>query len=305
MKKVHLALILSLVFIFTLSACSPKDMLGALNTASAEENSITSRPDALYSELARLAADPESVENSDLFDKEITFTVMVFSEPELFEFDEVDGGNQNYIWAGLSRDMDNAILINVDNIQDIPDPYEVISLTGTITGYVYSVEDNETVSVVDVAAASWTALTPSETPAGTQNIQIADTAYSDLKGTFTFKEAQLTADVFGAPTAIVYFEFANEGTEDWAPPVRRLDFYQGDELLNLTISDVDAAIDGSALDAFSAPDDTLVGKTNLYFLTMNGTEEFPLTADTPISACYYDDDFNLVSQVDIPLSPAV
>lgn len=295
MKKINLFKTISLLMLSVLLAsCSEVTSL-LDNNGSGTDN--------MYTELSSLASHAKDIDKSDLLDKKITFSALVISKPEMMEFDEEDGGSQKYVYAIIARNISSPFLINVSNVETNIEPNTIFTVTGTPVGIVYSVIDNKTVNILDIKAEKMEIKEAPDSQVSTGNITLTDTAYHDLTGTFEFKNGVLTTGSLNSSTALVYFDFTNNGKREWAPPVSRLLFYQNEHLLKTSIFSVNATLDPSALDGVAGPEATYPGKTNLYYIKLvSDTETAPVTADAPIYARYFDDDFNLAGESEIKLT---
>lgn len=301
LKKV-LSLSLCAALTLSLAACSLGDTLGGSGSMDS---------DKLYSELSSAADNPDSLRNNALLNKKITFTALVVSDPETFEFDAADGGDAEYVYAVISRNVDSEILLNVNKLEKKPAMYDLVSVTGTMVGSVSGVVDNKTQYVLDITVDSLEFVEASDTPQNTSNISMEESYPLNQKATFTFTGGGIAQDISHNNVALMYFNFANEGENDWDPklPLGRIDFYQGDTRLRITSSvaassSIKESLDPQALEAHgSQSEKTLPGKTNLYYFLLIADEDgVSVEEGTPITARFYDDDFNLVSEVEIPLS---
>lgn len=261
----------------------------------------SSESDKLYADLDTLISSPETLDSSlnDYLDEEITFTAVVLSDPEEWEFDEEDGGTQLYVWAAISRNDYDELLINIDSIPeaDYPADGDIIIVTGAIEGTIYSIEDGEQSDFIDFMASEITPIDPDFDPDTANKITVGR---GSPEGEISFVSAERTKDSFG-DVVLLYFEFTNTGDTSIAPATGEITFYQGDNLLTTSIHSVDAALDSSALDATMLPGKTAAGKTSLYYTVLTPDDSSQSITGEEIEAYRWDDEFNCTNMVFISI----
>lgn len=308
MKKIFV-LLLSTMLLLGVTGCKQIDDLVSsaldVTTEGVTGSTGSANTDKLYADLSYLISSPDGLEDSynDYLGKKITFTAMVLSEPEEWDFDEEDGGAQTYMWAAISRNANDEFLINVGDIPEASRPAngDIISLTGNIDGTIYTIYDNEKSDFIDFIASDITPKEPADEPDTTNKIPVSSW---NAKGDVSFVSAELTQDTFD-DVVLLYFEFTNTGDADAAPPIEKITFYQGDNRLSTSIHSVDAELNPSALNGTMMPEETIVGKTFLYYTVLkSGDSTMSITGD-PLEAYIWDDDFNCTNLVTISIGDAV
>ena len=254
---------------------------------------------AFYADLSSMINSPDRLYNSSSYDgyldKNITFTAMVLSEPEMLEFDEEDGGPRRYISAAIARNERNYMLVDVDDLEDIPLPGEIVEIQGQIKGYIYYVEDNQNVNKLDVKAGKMTVKEPEDNPDTGNQITFNE---NYAKGIIEFKEAVQQKDSFDKNITVLYFEFTNNETTDQTSPIDKVTFYQGDTYLRAVSSQVQSGVDPQAM-WHMVTNATKPGKTFLYYVVLRTEDnEQEMTSD-PVTAYFYDDDYNCLNEIEI------
>lgn len=286
-------------------------MLAVLTTGCQQVTSLTSGladgftdtiagsidPERLYYDLSSLINSPEDLENSignDYLGRRITFTAMAVTDPEVIEFDEDEGGNQTYILAVISRNIENGFYLNVEGIDEKPAAGDIIEITGVVEGYIYEVIDNENVKALDITAEKIAVKELEENPSLENNIKVTKFKNS---GSFQFRNAQLSENEI-----ILYYEFTNGGEEGTAPLIDKLEFMQGDAMLTRSSKSSAIEVDPQALEgSLFNIEKTLPGKTFLYYVVLRAEDhEIDLTTD-PIQIYQYDDEFNCLNEYELPV----
>ncbi|MFV0400279.1 MAG: hypothetical protein ACK5LX_06620 [Oscillospiraceae bacterium] len=307
MKKI-LVLLLSVMLLLGATGCDQINELvdSALdaNAGGTTGSTSSANTDKLYSDLSSLIGSPDGLERSynDYLDKKITFTAMILSEPEEWDFDEEDGGTQTYMLAAISRNDNSEFLINVEAIPEASRPADgdIVSVTGKIDGTIYTIYDNEKSDFIDFVASDITPKEPTGEPDTANKIPVTSW---NAEGDISFVSAELTQDVL-SDAILIYFEFTNTGSEDAAPPIGKITFYQGDTLLTTSIHSVKAELNPSALSSSMVPEKTVKGKTFLYYAALKPSNSSLSITGDPLEAYQWDDDFNCTNMVIIPIGDA-
>ncbi|MDR3209386.1 MAG: hypothetical protein LBT36_02015 [Oscillospiraceae bacterium] len=287
MKKL-ITLLVAAVLVFSVAGC--KQIEGALEDAGLVKGQLTG--EALYSELKALINNPER--DSDLTGQ-FTFTAMILSEPEETTFDDDD---EVFVLqeAWISRsDYDDYFLLDVTDIDELPETDEIVQITGSLDGFIYWTEDNEQVQVLNIKAAKVESYDPpaAEVNEGPKVVR----SEGSKPGVYTFLGAHFSENSFG-PVIVVYFDFENTGSSDVSPSLDGFYYYHGESEVDSTSFEPDES-DSSALAAAGAgiPDKTYAGKTARYYLTIETDPD--AFEDDPVYISMYNDDFQLTVDVAI------
>jgi len=270
-----------------------------LMDSATESISGTTIDGRFYSDLKLMMDSPERLYNNSTYssyiEKSIAFTALVLSEPEILDFDEEDGGPRQYISATIARNEDEVMLVDVNDLEEVPGIGEVVEIRGYVNGYIYYVVDNQSISKLDVKAQKITVKEPEDNP-DTGN-EISFNGYLE-NGTIVFRDAELTEDTFKQQVLLLYFDYTNTGDIDSLSPIERITFYQGDTYIARTGARAETELDSQAL-AHNAANLAKSGKTCLYYMVLAPEDkEQELTLD-PLTAYFYDDNYNCLSRVEI------
>lgn len=287
MKKRVLSIIMGALLLVGLTGCQKvSDMVGGTATGADTK---------MYQDISSIMGDPDKLDNStgkEYLQKDITFTAYILNDPEALE---LEGTTKQYISAVIARNSKDYMLINVDDLDEVPAAGSYATVSGSMNGYIYYTADNQNVKIVDLKAKKITAKETEDNPSTENKVSIDDGL---TKGSIVFKEAEFTKDNFGRDAVLLYFEYTNEDNRDEVPAINTITFRQGDTYLGSNSYRVEAEIDPGALDTL-ATNTTPQGKTSLYYTVLYPLDsEVTLTSDS-VTANYYDDDFNCLNEVEI------
>lgn len=269
-----------------------KEEMGAV----LEETKITD--EELYGELDRLLRNPDNADMTKLVD-EFTFTTIITSEPEEITFDD-DEQVYQYQTGIISRNLNDIFLLEVSELEEAIPVDTIVSVTGTIGGVVYDIQDNKKISVLEILAKNVKIVPESEIDTNTEGEVVLDSGYGP--GVYQFQGAHYTTDSFN-DVIVLYLDYTNTGSNDVAPSLSgNFRFVQGDQILGVTMFSLDE-VDPAALDAGSGiAEKTFAGKTFRYY--------YPLTANPeamgePIYIVRIDDHFNMIDDIMIPVEASL
>jgi len=287
MKKfLNLALVLALAMLTFASCSGSGGVLGGSSKLSGED---------LYTKLDYAISSPNNVESDDL-PGTITFTAMIISDPTEITLDD-EKTPRLYQEACISRNADDTFLIEVTGIAEADRPAidAIVSVTGELNGSVYWTENGERVELLDVKASKISVI-PENTaePSSDPNITIGSVKY-------TFKGAHFSTDII-AKVIVVYFDFANNGSDDANPDLSKFFVFQGDGLIDSRGINVEGT-DPNALAAngVGSTTETYAGKTSLYYMAFRTSDE-PGDDPNTVYICMYDDDFHQTAEIAIPIA---
>jgi len=287
MKKVCVVF-LSFVLVLLCGCSQIEDLLGT-GPKTGEE---------LYSELDRFISNPKSITMEDL-PGTFTFTAKILSEPQELT---VEGEDRVYQSAWICRNLNSYLLLDVTDLTEYPNEDDIVSVTGTQSGYVYWTEDNKQVDVLDIGVKEIKPYEPTEVEVNTKPEVAVESQQGS--GKITFKGAHFTKDSFDR-ALVLYFDFTNNGSREIAPSMDKLYITLGDEeeSLKKTIFSLNE-VDGSALFAGKAgiADKTQPGKT-IYYYSAYKAKESPDAKELYIRK--YDDNFNMTDEIKINVAPSL
>jgi len=282
---------------FASTACD--DVLKTLEEALEGVDAIASMTEEeVYSDLKYLIENPATQEHK-LFKEEITFTAMIYSDPEEVEFED-DDTVYLYQDAVIAR-CDDFFVLNVTDLKTTPQMGEVISVTGVVVGSLYWIEDNKQIDILDVTMKSFEVMNPDFENPSAKNLFSVTPSLSSVKCNLTFTQAQ-KATAMNNEYIVVYCDFTNNDTKPRAPRISSLALWQGDAYLSqsnmpFTLEGIELRSDALKGEAFA--DETKAGDTVTYYYVLSSED---VVTDAPIEVYQYDDDFNLIGFAEIPLS---
>ena len=236
-----------------------------------------------YADFALAVSSPSGSTAAKYEGKSIEFAVMISSEPFVMESEGEDIDGDQYVWAAISRDFQNHILLNVQDVKDVPGIYETVIVRGKVDGYLYSTDEGGKEEALNINVSEFKKIE-------TEDVKVEEGAtYTMSDGTkVTFTRAQITSDAFGDTVAVIYYDIKMGDSIVGSSFLQELELYQGDVMLNTSIFPTNAEIDPSAMEA--SYNGLKEGEKAFIYSMYGGLVD----STTPISITAYDDEFNLV-----------
>ncbi|MDR2735971.1 MAG: hypothetical protein LBB49_00220 [Gracilibacteraceae bacterium] len=283
MKKLLISIIVSGLVLISFSGCEKiKDL------TLPESQNVTQDLDKLYRDLSEYISNPESLSGGVLAGT-LTFSVCVLDEPMTLN---LEGEDHLYQSACISRNIDQVLLMEVDDLTEYPAAGSYISVTGTVTGSVYWIEKNQQEHVLDFKVASYK-------PLEQKNIQ-ANTGIMDVGfGTVEFKGAHYSSAHMNMRVIVLYYEFTNTDSKERSPSLGHVELCIDGVYFSKTTIFPPKELDEKALVSGVGSAKTYPGKTSLYYAVY----ELPENASgTSVSILRYDDDFNTTDNITVDLA---
>lgn len=245
-----------------------------------------------YSRFSTTVSDPSGSIAEDFEGDTITFTAFVFTEesfPMESEGKTIEG--QKYIGVNISRNINNYIYINVEDMKEIPGYGDFVTIKGKVDGYIYYTNEDGKSEVLNSIASEITASKEKEV-----KVNKSDT-YKSIDGDYkaTFKRAQVVQDIRGENVQVIYYDY--EVIENVVcASTDEIFVYQGEALLKSPFMIFsDGILDSSAIKSTISLNKS--EKAYVYY-------PFSRLVDTslPITIEAYDDDFNLVYEYTLSIT---
>ncbi|MGC6767268.1 DUF5067 domain-containing protein [Enterococcus sp. LJL128] len=287
----------SLLFSGCAKSCIETEEMNKLSSVQSAETTddgkISTEKDmnkeAIYENLANYAGMPKMIAYSEIIDETITFVAQMRGEPEeIISSDETLNG-QWYIPVYLMRNRDTPIYLNISNIQKEkwPKNGDILQITGKPVGYLFTVHNNERVDVLDIEVSELKVhLTDSEKAADGKIIE-TDT-YK-----ITLIDTAVINDSFERLTLILYYNFKNKKEVNAVPPIRTYFFFKQEEELTANF----LAREHESLNPSALNYEVLEPNVELLYYTA----VLLSNQNEPVELTVYDDEYNLLSRVVLPV----
>lgn len=270
----------------------------ALGVGCNAKNTEPKRKEA-YVTLHNLMIEPQDLEQSGWVDRKVNFSTFVISNA--FETEITTNGKmkaQTFHYATISRNVGDALLLNVTDLDETLKAGEYYTVKGKISGYVTFEERNQKESqMLEIKVSSFKVLEHSDEAENTSDtLQYDD---GDLHANFVFKKAVKDTD-HNDDFIALHFEFTNTGEKAITPPLKMFDILQGDELLQRDSLLVNGRHTDPDAIALSQRNTVQPGETVYYYcsyVVFDGSE----FTDEDIIVFLSDDDFNIIYEHSIPL----
>lgn len=303
-KRILSLLILPLVLILFLSGCGE----GGNSDIEVKNNN-----DDIYYALDGLIDNP-SGQIPEAVSNEFTFTAMIVSDPYDMSFDEE---TEEYIYqnAVIARNAEGGFMLDVSDVESA-EPGDVVSITAVVKGLIYNTIDNERVEVLDLTAKKMEKRDPNF-DLESSNVKEIKTKDKDVTIEFekAFMEDQsgVTNDPADAnysiglkneDTLIVYIKYTNNGDSDAKPIASDYGYmYLGGTRMKNTTIHSNLEVEENRLLADSFVETTFPGKTQEYYLEIapDVTGEGGVQEGVSLEFENYDDDFNLIHYLSLPV----
>ncbi|MGX7148508.1 DUF5067 domain-containing protein [Enterococcus ureasiticus] len=295
MKRKGLLWFFFLIGIVSTSACSmfnkTKSEFETVNSDKTVESSSSmasaKEKEERYNELSRNANSPKIIEHSKQFNQDISFVAKVEGEPKQIESKDETLNGQWYISIFLMRNRATPIYLNLSDIkkETWPKNGDILRITGTTIGYLYTSYKNERVDLLDIKAKKIKTLTPKNTDVPKSSTIETDQYRVEITETDTL------LDAFGESSLVIYYNFKNKKESASIPPLRTYFFFsqKNEYLKNTILGDLDR-LNPKALNRDPLEPDGEM----LYYETFKLLNE-----ETPIHLAVYDDEYNLLNTLEI------
>ncbi|MFV0394274.1 MAG: hypothetical protein ACK5LC_07750 [Coprobacillaceae bacterium] len=244
-----------------------------------------------YASFSSAVSDPSGTTAGDYDGDTITFTAFVASEESfVMESDDADINGDSYIIVYIARNVNNFILLNLQDVKDVPAYGSIVTVEGKVDGYIYSTDEDGKQEALNIIAKSI-----ENAPESDVKVNNSDT-YTATDGDYkvTFKALQAAQGTFDITYAILYYDYEAIEKSIFST-IDELYVYQGDTLLDsnmFTTSFDEGIIDSSA----TATNTSLnAGEKAYVYCTYSGL----IDTTTPLTLEAYDDDFNLIYEYTI------
>ncbi|MCL2559303.1 MAG: hypothetical protein FWE07_02340 [Turicibacter sp.] len=140
----------------------------------------------------------------------ITFTVQITSHSMDLHFD--DGTNADYVSAIIARSPNRPFLINVEGLDDVPSPGDVVQVTGRVNGSIRTLGEttigDQSGVFLNLDASAFEAVDHDGVEVNIGYV------YEDLRGAFIlhFDRAEAFTNFYDHPAVIIHFDY--EALED-------------------------------------------------------------------------------------------
>jgi hypothetical protein len=289
-KKWLLALLL-LFGITSVAGCSTINRYIKKNDKATITSTSLMNQEKLYSELSRNANYPKMLKHSEHFNKEQTFIIKISESPSQLESKDETLNGEWYVPAFLMRNQDVPIYLNLSSIkQELwPKTDEIVKITGTPIGYLYTSYNNERLDLLDVKVKRIERVKGINKKVSAEKIIETDQYRVEFTGTDTL------LDTFGDPSLIVYYNFKNKKEFASISPLKTFfNFSQNEEVLERTILDGDNKI----LDSKALQNDVLEpDEEMLYYVALKLKD-----TSRPVVVRVYNDEYRLLNELELLVS---
>ena len=263
-------------FIDQLNGMINKDDTSSDSSSGSSSNSSTSAQssqDKVYYELSRLINSPTAT--SEIDNKTVSFVAYIATET----FEETFTGEDKvytYQLAYISRNTE-PFYLDVTDV-DAPEQGTYVTVTGTVTGSVYWVEDNQQEEILDFHAKT---VEPFEVPEVEPDYEnLLTLVDGTTKGSIEFLGAHRSKNSFN-DLVVVYLEYTNNSESSitemnyLSSLLKIIDVWYGDQYIKCSRTVFDPAdLDSGSLDAYSMSAYTPSGKTQRYYITFEVPEGY-------------------------------
>lgn len=275
MKKITI-LLMTLLLVVVVSGCDTVN-----NIINGEFN---------YDVLENAVVDPSGSQATKLDGREVEFTAYLASNDEVMESEETDINGKKYAVVYIQRNMDHAILVQIEGLKDIPEVGSIVDIKGKVDGYIYGTDQGERIEELHVLASS--VKVHKETKVDVNKTDTVKIDHGELKFT---KGKYVDND--GQTNLVVYAEAKNSDATVFSP-MSQIYVYQGDTFLSpvMTTSSYLDKVDANVLDG-SGIVDISKGEKSIIFVAYEGMSD----TTTPITIEMYNDQFDLVYEYTLPI----